>query len=362
MTENRFASMLRQELAELAPYVPQAGDFPVRLDANEAPPLLTDEARAKLAHALATTRWERYPDVRATELREAIASRMKVDPESLLIGCGSDEVIALLLTALDRPRTKAAAASIVTLSPTFVMYRISARSRGISVVDVPLDAEWDLDEEATLRAIETARPNVVFVATPNNPTGNAMNRGRLERIIERAADSLVVVDEAYVDYAGSSNLDLLRRPNVAVLRTVSKIGFAAARVGWLSGPVELVREIDKVRQPYNLSVIAQRVATVVLRDLADEVARNVANVVRARDALTAAIGKMSGFSVTPSAANFLWVKTPVDAGPLQARMAERGVLVKSFHQRGGRLTTQLRVTVGTADENAKLLEVLAACV
>ena len=362
MSASPFAAILRPELAELSAYLPHAGSFPIRLDANEAPALLSESARRRLVEALMGTAWERYPDPRASELRAAIAAHMGVAPERLLIGTGSDEVIALLLTALDRPRRPGHPATILTPTPTFVMYRLSARARGMRCVEVPLDAQWDLDERGMLRAIEFAQPNVVFIATPNNPTGTAMSRTRIEAVIEAAKDALVVIDEAYVDYADRSNFDLLDRySNVAILCTLSKIGFAALRVGWLAGPEELVREVDKVRQPYNVPFPSQKLATLVLRELSDEVRDIVAKVKAERERLGAAIARLPGFSVSPSQANFLWVRTPEPAEVVHKKLAEQGVLVRSFHAAGGRLGHQLRITVGTPSENDSLLEALGRC-
>ena len=362
MSASPFAAILRPELAELQAYLPHGGRYPVRLDANEAPPFLSEPARKRLVEALTHTAWERYPDPRASELRAAIADQLRIAPERLLIGTGSDEVIALLLTALDRPRRPGQPASIVTTSPTFVMYRLGARTRGMRCIEVPLDPRWDLDERGMLRAIEFAEPNVVFIATPNNPTGTLMSRSRLEAVIEAAEEALVVIDEAYVDYADRSNFDLLDRPNVAILRTLSKIGFASLRVGWLIGPEALVREIDKVRQPYNVSVPSQTLATLVLRELADEVRDMVRQVVAERERLREAIAKLPGFSVSPSQANFLWVRTETPAELVHRKLADEGVLVRSFHQVGGRLAHQLRITIGTPSENEKLLEALGRCV
>lgn len=361
MSASRFAAILRPELAELQAYLPHGGRFPVRLDANEAPAFLSESARRRLAEALTSTAWERYPDPRASELRATIAENLGVAEERLLIGTGSDEVIALLLTALDRPRRLGQPASIVTTSPTFVMYRLGARTRGMRSVEVPLDAEWDLDERGMLRAIEFAEPNVVFIATPNNPTGTVMSRSRVEAVIEAAQDALVVIDEAYVDYADRSNLDLLDRPNVAILRTLSKVGFASLRIGWLVGPEALVREIDKVRQPYNVSVPSQTLATLALRELSGEVRGMVEQVIAERERLKEAITEMPGFTVSPSQANFLWVRTPQPAEVVHRKLAEDGVLVRSFHHVGGRLAHQLRITIGTPSENERLLEALRRC-
>jgi histidinol-phosphate aminotransferase len=375
MSESRFASLLREDLAELRSYEPRPGTFAVRLDANEPPPLLSAEAAAGLARALVPPQWNRYPDARATELRAAVAARCDASPDEVLVGAGSDEVIALLLTALSRPQGKNPAPVIVTPAPTFVMYRLSARARGFKVVEVPLDAEWDLDVPAMRRAVELVRPNVVFVATPNNPTGRCMSLDRLEALAAAAPDALVVVDEAYVDFARQKQITMgasppnprsgllhLRKayPNVAVLRTLSKIGFASLRVGWMVGPAELVAEVDKTRQPYNLSVPSQRGAIHVLEHLEAEVARNCAAVVAERERLAAALLGL-GFGVTPSDANFLWVEAKGSAGDLCEALAARGVLIKSFHASGGRLARRARITVGLPAENDRLLDEIARC-
>ncbi len=361
MSLDLFAPILRPELAELTAYAPNPGRFEVRLDANEMPPLLSEGAREILARAAAGIDWHRYPDARMVELREAIAARTGCRPDEVMAGCGSDEVIALLVTALDRPREKAPTATIVTTAPTFVMYKVSSRARGIKVIEVPLDAGWDLPVESMRRAIAMARPNVVFIATPNNPTGALMSRDRLEAVIEAAPDALVVVDEAYVDFAPRSQLDLRTRyPNVAVLRTLSKIGFAALRVGWIVGPADLIREIDKTRQPYSMCTASQRMATLVLRELGDEIARTTAAVVAERERLARELGAI-GLDVAPSHANFLWVGTRRPGGEVFEALAARGVLVRSFHAAGGRLANRLRITVGLPAENDRLLEEIAKC-
>ncbi|MDI1434149.1 histidinol-phosphate transaminase [Polyangium sorediatum] len=359
MTAPRFAHLLRPELADLAAYVPHTGDHEIRLDGNEAPPLLSSNARAGVAHALAAGGLERYPDPRATELREAIAAHVGATPDEVLVGTGSDEVIALLLTTLSQPRAGADAATILTPSPTFVMYRLSAAARGIRVLEVPLDERWDLDVAQMRAAIEAGEPNIVFLATPNNPTGNRMSEDRIRAVIEAAEGALVVLDEAYVAFAPAS-LAHLRHvyPNVAMLGTISKIGFAALRIGWLVGPVELIREVDKVRQPYNLPTPSQRAATFVLRELRAEIDHVVAHVVGERERLGRELGRI-GFGVSPSDANFLWVETNRPAKDVFEGLAASKILVRSFHARGGRLANRLRITIGTREENDRLLEAIA---
>jgi histidinol-phosphate aminotransferase len=359
MLETTLAELVRPELSEVSAYLPVTGDFQVRLDANEAPPLLSERARRRLAEAAATTSWERYPDARLTALRAVIALRMHVSPEEILVGVGSDELIAMLVTALSRPRVAHSPATLVTTTPSFVMYRMSGRVRGWRVLEVPLDEQWDISQNGIERAIGIARPNLLFVASPNNPTGTLASRDRLEAIIEAAAGALVVIDEAYVDYASRDQLELYRKhANVAILRTLSKVGFAALRIGWLVARPELVHEIDKTRLPYNVPSVSQSLATLVLSELYDELVETARFVVGERKRLENELAGFAGIEITPSEANFIWLRTPKPAGEVYAALAERGVLVRSFHQRGGRLSNQLRVTVGTRAENDALLEAL----
>ncbi len=358
--QGSISDLLRPELAELSAYAPLAGDFSVRLDANEAPPLLSSRARARLAEVAADTAWERYPDARCEHLKQAIAAKMGVSPDEVLAGVGSDEVITTLLTVLARPRDKSGVPTILTTTPTFVMYRQSARVRGMNVMEVPLDGGWDLADASLARALEMTPPNVVFIATPNNPTGNLMSRDRLERLIQAAQGALCVVDEAYVDYSSGDHLDLYRKyDNVAILRTLSKVGFAALRVGWLVARPELVRELDKARCPYNLPSVSQALATTVLTELGDEVAALARSVKEERSRLSAALEALPRVTLTPSQANFVWVKMERPAGEVFDALCQRKILVRSFHARGGRLGSQLRVTVGTREENDAFLRALA---
>lgn len=356
-----LAELLRPELTELRPYVPH--DPPgirVKLDANEAPSPMSPAVRDAVQRAIASVTLERYPDPRALRLKEAIARRTGARPDELLVGAGSDELIALVLTAMARPRERAPQPVVLTPTPTFVMYRVSARGHGHKPVEVPLDASWDLDATTMKRAIAMMRPNVVFVASPNNPTGNRVDDGRLRDVIGAASGAFTIVDEAYVDYAEEGSVRGWREehPALGLLRTLSKIGLAALRVGWLEADGALVAELDKVRQPFNLSATSQAAAAAVLEDAWDDVCANVARVVKARTELAAAIGAIDGFSVTPSSANFLWVKAPGPVGAIFEALVKDGVLVRSFHSAGGRLGAQLRVTVGTDSDNDALVSAL----
>lgn len=355
-----IAALTRPELAELSVYLPDLASYRVRLDANEAPPLLSASARARIGQVLADGAWERYPDPSLAGLREAIARSLGVSAAEILPGVGSDEVISLLLTAFVQPRAGGAAPTVLTTTPSFVMYRMSARCRGLRVLEVPLDANWDLSVDAIKNAIGMSPPNVIFIASPNNPTGNLMSRDRLEQVVLAAPEALVVVDEAYIAYSDVDQLDLYRDyENVAILRTLSKVGFAAFRLGFLLARPAVVAELDKVRLPYNVPTPTQRVAELAFTELAPEVARIAREVTAERARLVVGLSKLPAIAVTPSQANFLWLRTARPAGELYEALKQRGVLVRSFHNRGGRLAQQLRVTIGTAAENDELLAALA---
>ena len=388
-----IGQLLRPELADLVAYVPHdPPGIEVKLDANEAPPVSPAVCEV-VARAIASVALERYPDPRALRLKEAIAKRTGAKVGDLLVGTGSDEVIGLVSNALAWPRRRNTQGVILTPTPTFVMYRITARAHGLKPVEVPLDASWDLDVAMTKKAIAMMQPSVVFVASPNNPTGNRMSVDRLEEIVcaagggggEKRAGTgtatamaammlsatgteggeggaFVIVDEAYVDYSGP-NASVrgwrARYPHLGILRTVSKVGLAALRVGWLEADPGLVAEIDKTRQPFNVSATSQIAAAAVLEEAWDELQAGVARVVAAREKLSAAIAALEGFSVTPSAANFVWVKTPVASEKVQEHLAKDGILVRSFHKSGGRLGAQLRITIGEDAQHDRLLASLA---
>src|SRR5882724_310177 len=350
-----IASLCRPELAELSAYLPALASYRVRLDANEAPPIMSAPARQRVAEVLADGAWERYPDPTLKSLRQAIAQSLRVTAEEVLPGVGSDEVISLLLTAFVKPLGQADIATVLTTTPSFVMYRMSARCRGLRVLEVPLDASWDLSVDALKNAIAIAPPSIVFIASPNNPTGNLMSPERLEQVILAAPQALFVIDEAYIAYAERDQLELYRRfENVTILRTLSKVGFAAFRVGFLLGRPEVVAELDKVRLPYNVPTPTQRVAELAFSELQPEINRIAREVVAERARLTEKLGRLPRVALTPSQANFLWLRTERPAAELYEALKQRSILVRSFHGRGGRLSNQLRITIGTPAENDEL--------
>ena len=361
MAHDWFAPLLRPELAELTAYAPApipAGA--VRLDANESPWALSADARDSLQEALARVELHRYPDVRATALREAIAAEQGVHPDAIVLGCGSDEVIALLLGAMSHPRAGAEHATVLFPTPTFVMYRLTALALGMRPHGVALDEHFDLALDPLRAALREHRPNVVFLASPNNPTGTLYSHDRLTAVLAENPDTLVVLDEAYAAFSGVSYGDLVARfPHAARLQTLSKVGLAALRVGWAILPPGVAAAVEKVRQPYNLNALSQAAAVHCLTALRPEIDSAVLRIVAERARVDALLRAVDGVDVTPSAANFFWVAVP-DAARVSAAMRGRGVVVRSFHGHGGALARRMRVTVGTADENDRMVAALRA--
>lgn len=331
-------------------HVPRPPRLVAKLDANELPYGLPPELRAKLGAALAEVPLERYPDPQAARLRAILAHQLGVAGGQLVFGNGSDELIALLCSAFPGP--------ILTPTPSFVYYRIAAIARGLPLVEVPLTPELELDEAAVEAAIALHRPSVVFLALPNNPTGTLWRMAFALELAARHPSTVIVSDEAYVAYAGVSNLPALAaHPNLVVMRTLSKIGLAGLRVGFTISAPAIAAVLEKVRPPYNLSSLDQRAAELVLEDGAAWCAARAAEVVEERSRLAIALAAF-GLHVFPSRANLLLVRFP-DAAATYAKLAAAGISVRSFGSTGP-LANCLRITVGTAAETAALLRAYAA--
>lgn len=355
--------LLRETLAGLSAYRVPAAPPPVKLDANESPWPLSAAARKLMADRLSSLDFHRYPDGRAEALRAALSATVGGHPDALVFGSGSDEVIALLMTALCRPREGAKKAKVLFPAPTFVMYGITSRALGLEPVAVELDETWNLDEQAMDAALREHRPNLVFYASPNNPTANRFDDAVLRRLVEAHPDVVHIIDEAYGAFADRSCYDWCEQyPQVGVLGTLSKIGLAAARVGWVRLHPWLAGEVDKVRQPFNLNALSQLAATLTLTELRGEFDERVAQVRAERQRLSDEIAGLPGLHAFPSEANFIFTRVG-DAAPgrdqaLAEALLVDGVAVRSFHKYGGRLAGHVRLTVGTPDENDTLLAAL----
>ena len=247
-------------------------------------------------------------------------------------------------------------AVVLAPEPTFVMYRLYALFANLRFVGVPLRADFTLDIAAMLAAINKEQPALVWLPSPNNPTGNAFAAAEIEQII-RAAPGLVVVDEAYQAFADDTLLPrVLEFPNLVLVRTLSKVGMAGVRLGYAAGHPAWIGEIDKVRSPYNVNALTQAVVPVLL-DHAAELDDQVAAIRRERQRVLEALGAMRRVTVFPTHANFFVIRVP-DAPHWFATLRDAGILVKNLHGSHPLLDHCLRITVGAPAENDALLAAL----
>ncbi len=351
---------VRPDVRAMHAYVVQGAAGLLKMDAMENPHGLPQDLRDKLGQRLAAVELNRYPGGRVESLRVALAAHAGIPGGfGIMLGNGSDELITLLSVACDVP-----GACLMAPVPGFVMYGLSAQLQGLKFVGVPLRADFELDEAAMFEAMEQHQPSIIYLAYPNNPTANLWDDAVIDRIIA-AAPGLVVIDEAYQPFAGKTFMGrLARHDNVLLMRTLSKFGLAGVRIGYLVGPAALVREVDKVRPPYNVSVLNAECALFALEH-ADVFAAQARDIVAQRLQLQHALGGLPGVRAFHSDANMVLVRlTPFPgAGPEAAttvfeRMKAHGVLVKNMSGTHPLLANCLRLTVGTADENRTLLTAL----
>jgi histidinol-phosphate aminotransferase len=324
----------------------------VKLASNENP--LGPSPRAIAAIQEAAGRVHRYPDAGGQALRAALAARLRIPAAEIVLGNGSTELVELLAKTL-----LSGGRGAVVASQAFIMYRIAVRAMGAPIREVPLRGHrHDLDAMAGACGPGTA---IVYLGNPNNPTGTCITRGELDRFLARLpGEILVVLDEAYRDYVEApeypDGLDDLRRGrSVAVLRTFSKIhGLAGLRIGYAAMPAELAAAIDRVRSPFNTSVIAQAAALAALGDL-DHLKRSREENARERAYLCAEFARRP-VTFVPSVTNFLLLETALDAQDLYSRLLSQGVIVRPMSAYG--FERGIRVSVGSRQENLRFLAAL----
>lgn len=352
--DHLIASRIRQDVQSMHAYAVQDSKGLIKLDAMENPHRLPPALRKELGERLAEVALNRYPGDGVARLKAALARHAQLPAGcDLVLGNGSDELISLLAMACDVP-----GASILAPLPGFVMYGMSAALQGLKFHGVDLTPDFELDEAATLAAIDRHQPSIVYLAYPNNPTANLWNDDTIEKIV-RAAPGLVVIDEAYQPFSSKTYLDrLARHEHVLLMRTMSKFGLAGVRIGYMMGRTELVAQVDKVRPPYNISVLNSEAALFALEH-EDVFAAQAADLKRERARLQEALARLPGVKSWPSDANMILVRVP-DATKAFEGMKARGVLVKNVSRMHPLLAQCLRLTVGTADENTQMLAALQA--
>jgi len=341
-------------LADTAYQVPDAAGL-IKLDAMENPHGLPEALRGQWAECLARQSVNRYPDARARELKQQLRTCFAIGPGyDILLGNGSDEIIQSLVLALARPQAR-----LLAFEPSFVMYARSARLCGMEYIGVPLRDDFSIPLDQALQVIAERRPALVFVAQPNNPTGN-LCAGETLTAIAAATPGLLVVDEAYHAFSGADSLALLdSHENLLVMRTLSKLGLAGLRIGFLVGRREWIAELEKVRMPYNIGTLPQAGAVFLLQHR-EQLHEQAARIRQDRERLRQGLAQFAQIQQWPSAANFILFRVRGLAGPaVHAGLLTRGILVKSLDGVHPLLQDCLRVTVGTTAENAAFLAALA---
>jgi histidinol-phosphate aminotransferase len=347
-------SLVREEVRALTAYHVSPAEGLVKLDAMENPYRLPEDLASRMGERLARVAVNRYPDPAAPRLRERLREAMGIPASlGLLLGNGSDEVLQIISLALARD-----GAAVLAPEPSFVMYRLAAIAAGMRYAGVALKGDFTLDEDAFLAAIERERPALTWLAYPNNPTGNLFPREAILRIIA-ASPGLVVVDEAYYPFSSGASLlgEVGRHPNLVLVRTVSKLGLAGLRLGLAIGAPAWLDEFEKLRMPYNVNSLTAAAAEMLL-ERRDVFERQAQAIVAERARLERALAAMPGVAAFPSAANFILARVP-DAPLAFEALRQRGILVRTLHGTHPLLANCLRLTVGTPDENTRMLEALA---
>jgi histidinol-phosphate aminotransferase len=349
MSKLNLQTLFRPEVLALSAYhVAEAKGF-IKLDAMENPYTWSDELKQIWLERLKNCLLNRYPDPEARELAATLKTLNQLPDEiDVLLGNGSDEIIQLLLMALPQN------AHVLSTTPSFVMYKQISDYLGLNYHGISLTDNFELDLSAMLAAIEQHNPAIIFLAYPNNPTGNLFDEKAINKIID-AANGLVIIDEAYEPFADNASFMNRVANNVLVMRTVSKLGLAGLRLGYIAGEREIIEQLHKIRLPYNINVLTQTTVQFAFEHKAvfDE---QTAAICAERTLMLNELNSLNDITAFESAANFILFKTPENqATKIFEAIKAQGVLIKNVHPQGGLLKDCLRLTVGTSEENQAFL-------
>lgn len=321
-------------------------------DTHLDPHLPAPELRRELGERIAEAAFNRYPNPAAPALKDMMRTTLGIDSKyEIMLGAGSDEVITIISQA-----TIAGGGTVVSLEPSFSVFKNAATAVAGRYVGVSLNADFTLNVDALIATIEREQPKLIWIVYPNNPTGNIFPDADIERVI-KAAPGLVVIDEAYEAFAGRSWLPRLSEfPNVVLMRTLSKIGLAGIRLGYAIGAPEWINEFNKVRGPFNVGVL-QQVATEVMLKHFHVLKGHAKLMVQERDRLFEALKAMPNVTPFPSAANFVLARFADSAAVFEALKA-RGILVRNLSALHPLMQNTLRLSAGTPEENSQLIDAL----
>lgn len=334
---------VKPNIYTLSAYAAKEIPCKVKLDANESPYGFED-----IFKVVKYVKTNRYPDPEARVLKTLIAKDLKVKPENILQGNGSDELIYYLITTFGGP--------VLYPVPTFSMYGIISQAIGEKIIEISLDQEFDLDIKRILLEIRKEKPRLIFLSSPNNPTGNCFSSDKILKIIEAtSSQSIVIIDEAYQPFSSERGFIPMLNDyeNLVIMRTLSKIGLAGLRVGFLIAKTEIINEVNKVRLPFNLNSLSQAIASEVIRNT-NLLKQHIKSIISERERLFNELSKIKGITPYPSESNFILFRIE-DPDKVYIALLKKGVLVRNMK---GIVNGCLRVTVGTPKENTIFLTAL----
>ena len=341
---------LRSDIKNIDAYhVPVSKDM-IKLDAMESPFGVPEDLKVEFLKCIDQSEVNRYPEADPSPLKDTLRSLMDIPDEfGILLGNGSDELIQLLALACSKDDL------IMSFEPSFVMYELVSKYVNLEYFGVQLDSNFDINLNDALLIIEREKPKIIFIAYPNNPTGNCFDYDAIIEII-KSTNSMVILDEAYYAYSDKSFLsEISNFPNLLVLRTISKIGFAGLRLGLLIGDQETIAQLNKLRLPYNINALTQTSANFLLQDK-QRIINNAQIIIDERRRLTHELSLFSKFKVYPSQTNFILVHSE-DAHSLHTALKENGILIKAF-PKGSKLSDFIRISVSEPVENNILIDAI----
>ena len=341
---------LRSDIKNIDAYhVPVSKDM-IKLDAMESPFGVPEDLKVEFLKCIEQSEVNRYPEADPSPLKDTLRSLMDIPDEfGILLGNGSDELIQLLALACSKDDL------IMSFEPSFVMYELVSKYVNLEYFGVQLDSNFDINLNDALLIIEREKPKIIFIAYPNNPTGNCFDYDAIIEII-KSTNSMVILDEAYYAYSDKSFLsEISNFPNLLVLRTISKIGFAGLRLGLLIGDQETIAQLNKLRLPYNINALTQTSANFLLQDK-QRIINNAQIIIEERRRLSHELSLFSKFKVYPSQTNFILVHSE-DAHSLHTALKENGILIKGF-PKGSKLSDFIRISVSEPVENNILIDAI----
>jgi histidinol-phosphate aminotransferase len=349
MSNLDLIELVKEKVQSLKAYHVENIECEIKLHANENSFPPPPEILKQFEEVFKSTELNRYPDPDCGPLKQTLAKRLNVAPENLAIGNGSDELIQILLQVFCDPGE-----TVGFPDPTFAMYSIIAQGMGLQSKTHPLDDQWDFKAEPFLKTMAASQARIAFLSYPNNPTGNCFSAPEVQKVIENFS-GIVVLDEAYHDFAGKSFLsELPKHNNLVILRSLSKIGLAALRVGYAVADPIIIDQIDKIRLPYNSNALSQKLTDRLLNHFAP-VQKQLDALIKERNEMIRELSKLKPLKVFPSDANFVLFRVEKDSGAIFKQLMESGILIRDLSGHP-RLKNCLRVTIGTPDENKAFLE------